>query len=53
MLDTPSVGVSVSIDGKTKRVVREYFSAASSQDVQNQFLQIAHEIEMLPEPIAG
>jgi hypothetical protein len=43
--DSPSVGVSVSIDGRTKRVVSEEMAHGPKQGHQAQFVRVANEID--------
>jgi hypothetical protein len=43
--DTPSVGVSVFIDGKTKRVVSDAACTGAESGIQARFVQVAREID--------
>lgn len=45
--DTPSVGISVSIDGKTKRVSSDAFCTGAKDGTQARFVQVASEIDKI------
>jgi hypothetical protein len=45
--DTPSVGISVSMDGRTKRVVSDSYCIANKSGIQGRFVESAAEIDRI------